>query len=45
MVNFIGDYDNDEYEGTFKSPPSNKRRGGTDRAEKGDGFHESLKKR
>ena len=44
MVNFIGDYENDEYEGTFESPQSKKRRGGMDRAEKGVDFYEALEK-
>ena len=44
VLDFIDDYENDEYEGTFESPPSKKRRGGICRAEKGGGFIEALGK-
>ena len=32
VVDFIDNYTNNEYEGTFESPPSNKMRGGIGRA-------------
>ena len=44
LVDFIDDYKNDEYEGTFGSPPSNNRRGGIGREDKGGDFNEALGK-
>ena len=44
VVNFIGEYTNDEDEGTFESPSSKKRRCGIGRAEKGGDFNEALGK-
>ena len=44
VVEFIDDYKNDEDEGKFDSPPSNKRRGGIGRADKGSDFNEELGK-
>ena len=42
VVDFIDDYANDEYTGTFESPPSNRRRCGKGRAEKGGNFNEAF---
>ena len=39
-VDFINDYENDENEGTFESPPPNNWRGGIGRVEKGGDFNE-----
>ena len=42
MVKLIDYYANDEYQGTFESPPSKKRRAGISRADKGGDFNEAL---
>ena len=44
MTDFIDNYENDEYEGTFESPLSKKRRGRICRSEKGNDFNEAFKK-
>ena len=43
-MDFIDDYNNDEYKGEIESPPYKKRRDGIGRADKGDGFNEALEK-